>query len=77
MLSFDTDEDDYEDEDYRRKRKRSREDKLDVMDQKLKTIENLIIEDTAKYYENHDGELRDIPLNRKSLRVVIKKIKEA
>lgn len=25
------------------------------MDRKLKTIENLIIEDTAKYYENHDG----------------------
>lgn len=50
------DDDDYEDDDYRRKRKRSREDKLDVMDGKLKTIENLIIEDTAKYYENHDGE---------------------
>ena len=25
------------------------------MDKKLKAIENLIIEDTAKYYENHDG----------------------
>lgn len=27
------------------------------MDHKLKSIENLIIADTAKYYENHDGEL--------------------
>lgn len=26
------------------------------MDHKLKSIENLIIADTAKYYENHDGE---------------------
>jgi hypothetical protein len=49
-----TDEDDYEDEDYRKK-KRSREVKLDAMDRKLKAMENLIIEDTAKYYENHDG----------------------
>lgn len=49
------DEEDYEDEDYRRKKKRSKEEKLDVMDKKLKAIENLIIEDTAKYYENHDG----------------------
>lgn len=56
---FCADEDDYEDEDFRRKKKkkRSREDKLDTMDRKLKTIENLIIEDTAKYYENHDGML--------------------
>lgn len=49
-------EEDYEDEDYRRKRKRSREEKLETMDRKLKTIENLIIEDTAKYYDTHDGE---------------------
>lgn len=49
------DEGDYEDDDYRRKKKPSREDKLEAMDRKLKTIENLIIEDTAKYYENHDG----------------------
>jgi hypothetical protein len=48
------DEEDYEDEDYRRK-KRSREEKLETMDRKLKNIENLIIEDTAKYYDNHDG----------------------
>lgn len=48
-------DEDYEDEDYRRKKKRSREEKLETMDEKLKTIENLIIEDTAKYYENHDG----------------------
>lgn len=52
---FNSDEDDYEDEDYRRKKKRSREEKLDIMDRKLKAIENLIIEDTAKYYDNHDG----------------------
>lgn len=26
------------------------------MDRKLKNIENLIIEDTTKYYDNHDGE---------------------
>lgn len=51
MLS---DADDYEDDDYRRK-KRSREEKLDTMDRKLKAIENLIIEDTAKYYDNHEG----------------------
>ena len=49
------DEEDYEDEDYRRKKKQSREEKLDTMDRKLKNIENLIIEDTTKYYDNHDG----------------------
>lgn len=47
----------YEDEDVdnRRKKKRSREEKLETMDRKLKNIENLIIEDTAKYYDSHDG----------------------
>lgn len=49
------DEEEYEDEDYRRKKKRSREEKLETMDHKLKSIENLIIEDTAKFYDNHDG----------------------
>lgn len=49
------DEENYQDDDYRRKKKRTREEKLDAMDLKLKTIENLIIEDTAKYYENHEG----------------------
>lgn len=57
MCCCNADEDDYEDEDYRRKKKRSREDKLDIMDRKLKSIENLIIEDTEKYYDGHDGEL--------------------
>jgi hypothetical protein len=55
VLNYNLDEDDYEDPDYRRKKKRSRQEKLDVMDRKLRTIENLIIEDTAKYYDNHDG----------------------
>lgn len=58
-----SDEGDYEDDDYRRK-KRSREEKLEAMDHKLKTIENLIIEDTAKYYENHDGTREIISLCR-------------
>lgn len=52
---FHPDEEDYEDEDYRRKKKSSREEKLEMMDHKLKSIESLIIEDTAKFYDNHDG----------------------
>lgn len=40
------------DEDFRKKG-RSREEKLDAMDRKLKTIENVIIEDAAKYYDSH------------------------
>lgn len=60
LLRVNLDEDDYEDEDYRRKRKRSREEKLETMDHKLKSIENLIIEDTAKYYENHDGSFKQL-----------------
>lgn len=64
------DEDDYEDEDYRRKKKRAREEKLDTMDRKLKAMENLIIEDTAKYYGNHEGMLchADNVVSRKQLK---------
>ncbi|CRL03375.1 CLUMA_CG016184, isoform A [Clunio marinus] len=52
------DEVDYgDDDDNLRKRKRSREEKFDAMDKKLKTIENLIIDDSTKYFENHDGSL--------------------
>jgi hypothetical protein len=51
------DEEDYEDEDYRRKKKQSREEKLDAMERKLKNIENLIIQDTSKFYESNEGEL--------------------
>jgi hypothetical protein len=49
-------DDDGEDKRRRRKKKRSKgESRLDAMDSKLKTIENLIVEDTAKYYEHNNG----------------------
>lgn len=60
------DEEDYEDEDYRRKKKRSKEEKLEAMDRKLKAIENLIIDDTAKYYDNRDGKLIAWAITRES-----------
>lgn len=67
---FNADEENYDDDDYRRKKKRTREDKLDTMDHKLKTIENLIIEDTAKYYENHEGRCRNINFLRWKLIII-------
>lgn len=55
------DENDYEDEDGdKKKKKRSPgEDRLNAMDRKLKTIENLIIEDTAKMYRHQNGKCLD------------------
>lgn len=45
-----------DDEEKRRRRKRSKgEERLNAMDRKLKTMENLIIEDTAKYYGHQNG----------------------
>jgi hypothetical protein len=50
---------DYESDEVERKRKKRSGglERLNAMERKLKTIENLIIEDTAKHYDQqHDGE---------------------
>lgn len=38
------------------KKKRSKEEeRLEIMDRKLKAMENLIVEDTAQYFSHHRG----------------------
>jgi hypothetical protein len=38
------------------KKKRSKEEeRLEIMDRKLKAMENLIVEDTAQYFSQHGG----------------------
>lgn len=61
-----SDDDFYDEDEKKRKRSNGGEDRLDAMDKKLKAMRDLIIDETATYFNHHNEQLN--PLEAKNMR---------